>query len=216
MKAIKVPLLPHFNKNSALDDIAKALDATEAHKIAIAPWPVFGYNPDVFFKMAYSEDCLLLKYVVIESEIRIVYHRNNDPVYKDSCVEFFISFGADKAYYNFEFNCIGTCLAAFGENRANRMFLPAASIDQIQSSTQLQTKYNSNFQKLIFWSITLKIPNTVFSHHQFTSLKNLQCRGNFYKCGDNLNTPHFLTWNPIMAPNPDFHLSAFFGSIEFS
>lgn len=214
MNSLNVPMLPRFTKNSALGDIANALDKMEAHTIAITPWPEFGYKPDVSFKIAYSEDCIFLKYFVTEQEVRIVYQQPNDPVYKDSCVEFFMSFGGEKAYYNFEFNAIGTCLAAFGEDRHNRKSLPVPAIEQIQSGTLLQTFYQDG-QRMISWNITIKIPGVVFRNRHLTSLKNLQCFGNFYKCGDDLKKPHYLSWNSITAPKPDFHLSAYFGSIQF-
>lgn len=215
MKSIRVPLLPHFTNNRALDALATAMDGLETHLIDIAPWPAFANKPDVSFKIAHGGDCIFLKYSVTEPEIRIVYQKSNDPVYKDSCVEFFVSLGAGEPYYNFEFNPIGTCLAAFGENRHNRQYLPAATIAQIQTSTSLQTNYNQLLQKAISWNLTIKIPITVFSHYQLMSLDNRQCFGNFYKCGDELKSPHYVVWNPITAPQPDFHLSQFFGSIHF-
>jgi len=214
MNALKVPFLAHLNKDSGLDDIANVLDGLEAHPVAIAPWPEFSGGADVSFKIAHSGDCLFLKYIVTEPEIRIVYQQSNDPVYKDSCVEFFILMGVEKEYYNFEFNAIGTCLAAFGEDRNSRTFLPAATIAQIQSTTLLQTEH-SDGQQMVSWTLTLKMPLAIFIHHPVGNLKNLQCRGNFYKCGDNLTRPHYLAWNAITAPQPDFHLSAFFGSIHF-
>ena len=39
-------------------------------------------------------------------------------------------------------------------------------------------------------------------------------RANFYKCGDNCDTTHFLSWSPIGLPAPDFHCPAFFGEVE--
>ena len=43
----------------------------------------------------------------------------------------------------------------------------------------------------------------------------LQARGNFYKCGDGLPVPHFVSWAPIDTPNPDFHRPEFFDTICF-
>ena len=37
----------------------------------------------------------------------------------------------------------------------------------------------------------------------------LRARMNLYKCGDDLSHPHFLSWQPIEAPKPNFHLPAF-------
>ena len=43
----------------------------------------------------------------------------------------------------------------------------------------------------------------------------LVAKGNFYKCGDMLSKPHFLSWNPIDTPSPDFHVPASFGLLTF-
>jgi hypothetical protein len=46
-------------------------------------------------------------------------------------------------------------------------------------------------------------------------LKGKTCRANFYKCGDDLPEPHFLSWNNIIADKPDFHLPQYFGTLTF-
>ena len=38
---------------------------------------------------------------------------------------------------------------------------------------------------------------------------------NFYKCGDELPTPHFLSWNPIEWAEPSFHRPEQFGKLIF-
>jgi len=38
---------------------------------------------------------------------------------------------------------------------------------------------------------------------------------NFHKCADDTNAPHFLSWNPIDTPAPDFHRPEFFGELYF-
>ena len=40
-------------------------------------------------------------------------------------------------------------------------------------------------------------------------------KGNFYKCGDHLSVPHFLSFAPIGVPKPDFHRPEFFCTLEF-
>ena len=47
------------------------------------------------------------------------------------------------------------------------------------------------------------------------SLDGRDMRANFYKCGDKLTTPHFLSWNKIDLPSPCFHCPPFFGQIHF-
>ena len=38
-------------------------------------------------------------------------------------------------------------------------------------------------------------------------------RGNFYKCDETIH-PHFGTWNPVVAPQPDFHRPECFGTMQ--
>src|SRR5690606_972047 len=129
----------------------------------------------------------------------------------DSCVEFFIAFDDDSSYYNLEFNCTGTCLAGYGTGRGEkRKLLPASVIRNIRQQSLVKTGNPD-----ISWELTLLIPLSVFCHHRFVSLKNQDCRVNFYKCGDDLPQPHYLCWSPIQAPAPDFHRPEFFAPARF-
>jgi hypothetical protein len=156
----------------------------------------------------------LLKYYVSEDVIKASMYKTNDPVSKDNCVEFFISFGAEKEYYNIEVNCFGICLVGYGYDRVNRKFLPENVIDKINKSILVKTAQDlavTNYE----WQITLSIPIDVFTYSNLNSLVNRNGRGNFFKCGDDLPEPHFFTWNMIYAKNPDFHLPEFFGELLF-
>jgi hypothetical protein len=65
------------------------------------------------------------------------------------------------------------------------------------------------------WTLTLAIPLTVFIHHDIKELKGRIFRANFYKCGDKLTVPHYLSWNPVGAEKPDFHRPEYFGLLKF-
>ncbi len=213
MKTLDVSHIGHLNKTSSMTDVLNALAAIEKHKIDVVPWAAFSCKPKVDFKIAHSIDCILLQFAVIERELRISFQQSNEPVYQDSCVEFFISFKG-KEYYNFEFNCIGTCLAAFGLNREERTFLPITAIEMIKCHT-LMCCSTSGGLKNITWELTLIIPFEVFTFQRPSNLKGNICYGNFYKCGDSMNQ-HYLSWNPIASAHPDFHLREFFGMINFT
>jgi hypothetical protein len=130
-------------------------------------------------------------------------------------VEFFIALDNGGSYYNFEFNCIGTCKAGFGnKNRDERTCLADEIIDQISRQSVIRTgrQYNDG---LIAWELTVSIPLQVFCFSDIESFKGLSGTANFYKCGDDLPEPHFIVWNEVKAPKPDFHLPEFFGKIQF-
>jgi hypothetical protein len=65
------------------------------------------------------------------------------------------------------------------------------------------------------WELSLVIPKEIFYPEITKTFDNVKAKGNFYKCGDCLQTPHFLSWNPIQSETPNFHLPAFFGDLLF-
>ena len=213
MPAISIPFLNEIHKDTSVQTVSELLHHQEKHFIRHAPWPAYPYMPAVSFAMAYGINSLLLQYEVAEKEVRAVYTQPNDPVYKDSCVEFFVSFD-EKGYYNFEFNCIGTCLAAFGPGRSERTFLPIAAIEKIKSLSHICRGGSRSGD--VHWQLTMMLPFDAFIHHSLTDLKNKKARANFYKCGDETQQPHYLCWNNIQAPKPDFHLPQFFGTLQFA
>lgn len=184
-------------------------DSVALNEIAVQPWPSFNYKPDVTFSIAHTGDRILLTFHVEEAEVR---HENttiNSSVWEDSCVEFFISFD-NRGYYNFEFNCIGTALVGFGSGRNNRKLLPETLVKRILCFSSMEKKPNS-----VQWELQVIIPVSLFMYHAFFSLEGKSGKANFYKCGDKLKQPHFLAWNRIETPEPDFHQPSYFGDIEF-
>lgn len=194
-----------------LKKVSSMLDKLEAQTLQYAPWPAYPYHPEVKFCISHSNDHLFLKYYVDETSIRALTGKLNGPVWEDSCVEFFISFD-EGGYYNFEFNCIGTTLAAFGQGRNGRELLP---VDVLQNIRYLSMITNTKINGLVHWELILVLPVSVFFHHSITSLRGINCRANFFKCGDLLPQPHFLSWMPIISEEPDFHQPQFFGGLMF-
>jgi hypothetical protein len=188
------------------------MDQTECYIVERMPWVLFPYKPEVAFSIAYTEDCILLKYYVKEKAIRAVHNQDNTPVHEDSCVEFFIAFEDDQEYYNLEFNCTGTCLAGHGKNSERRL-IGQEIIHKIRRQSIIKTLVDK--ENMINWELTLVIPLEIFVHRPIGHLKGTRCRVNFYKCGDLLPEPHFLAWKNIYSESPNFHLPQFFGTMHF-
>lgn len=211
MKTLDVPYLSLLSR-SPIETVSTTLNTVERHQIDQQPWSNFAYKPSVDFSIAHAGSTLLLKYFVSESTVRALYFRPNEPVYKDSCVEFFIALNGDPRYYNFEFNAIGTCKLNFGASRNDRKLISEEAISDIRFITCIT---NNAADGNLSWQITISIPLSAFTEHNLTSFHGLKCSGNFYKCGDELPLPHFLSWNNVMAPSPDFHVPESFGEISF-
>jgi len=215
MKKLKVPSLTFINMTSSMEQVSSSLDQLDKQSIDIAPWPEYNYKPEVSFSIAHGGDCIFLKFYVVEDAVKASYFKPDDPVYKDSCVEFFISFDGGEEYYNIEFNTIGTCKLNFGKNRNERLRIPDELIKTIRLLATIRNNTANDSKGRIKWELALTIPVDVFSKHNIKSLSGRKCAGNFYKCGDDLPVPHFLCWNNIQSVQPDFHLRKYFGEIMF-
>ncbi|HTD97718.1 MAG TPA: carbohydrate-binding family 9-like protein [Mucilaginibacter sp.] len=214
VKSLRVPFLSDINRIIRLGEVSALLDNQQKNFIAITPWPEYEAKPKVSFAIAHNGEHIFIKYDVEESEVLARYRQINDPVYKDSCVEFFISFDDEKAYYNIEFNRLGTCLGRFGTERENRTELPVDVLKTIKYERTLK-QIKDTAEPLINWTLTVAVPIQVFCFHRLTSIQHQKAKMNFYKCGDDLSQPHFLAWTNIISPEPDFHLPEFFGRVEF-
>ncbi|SDJ05208.1 Carbohydrate-binding family 9 [Pedobacter sp. ok626] len=214
MKNLFVPFLDQYAVNDSMETVSTLLDALPKNQIAHQPWPEF-YTPiQANFTIAHSNDAIWLKYEVHEDTIKVATSELNGVVHKDNCVEFFVSFGTDKSYYNIEVNCVGICLIAYGKERSNRDFLPKELVKMIKTHAVIKTAAENSKRKYV-WEITLMIPIVVFGYSNLKTLSQQTGFGNFFKCGDDLPQPHFCSWNEIEAEAPNFHLPEFFGSLAF-
>ena len=213
MKKITVPKISMDATDINL--VARRLEALCVNKIDTVNWPeTYPSKPDVMFAIAHNGENILLQYRVKENEILAAVTKDNGEVWTDSCVEMFLSFD-NQHYYNAEFTCIGKALLGyrkFGEKAVH------ASIPTMQSILRQPSLGTANRGKEIDnfdWVLTLVIPRTTFWESDITSFDGLHAKGNFYKCGDNLSTPHFVSWTTIETPSPSFHQPSFFGELFF-
>lgn len=208
---ISVPYFLH--ESTSAEELSKEMDVYPKNSIGNNPW-AYPFSGTAEFSMAHNNEAIFLKYYVSEEHIRAFYTQPNDPVYKDSCVEFFISFNGEPEYYNLEFNCKGTSLVGFGPHKENRQHLKPETVNLIKTFAS----FNNNLagdKGLINWELTLIIPKNVFTYHNLDSFSEKTVKVNFYKCGDELPVPHYLCWNNIGSTDPNFHLPEYFGEAIF-
>ena len=178
-------------------------------------WSEYPYKPSMKFRIAHTGDKILVNYEVEEASVCAVAPHDNGSVWEDACCEFFLQ--PDEAsgkYYNFECNCAGTLLNGYGVpgDREHACDEIMKSIDRWASLGREPFEERMGDCK---WSLTLVIPTTALFRDEIHSLDGRDMRANFYKCGDKLTTPHFLSWNKIDLPSPCFHCPPFFGQIHF-
>jgi hypothetical protein len=179
--------------------------------IGIASWEEYPYKPKVTVRAGWSDNDLYLKFTVRERTTRAKFRMANDPVHLDSCVEFFIDPG-NGSYFNIEMNSIGTVYLGYGTCRADsRPMAEATTITSLSSIGRelFEEKYIKE------WTITVDIPLKLFQGTPLHEPGGKAFRANFYKCGDELKDPHFLSMFKIESPHPDFHRPEYFGTVVF-
>jgi len=216
MKTITVPFLALPEPRAGMGGISNALDILgSGYPIDVINWAGYDNRPEVKFNMAYGPSEIYIKYYVNEPFTKAEHTQSNDEVYEDSCVEFFVAPGAKGPYYNFEFNAIGTCLMAMGPDRNNRQRMDPKVVAVIQRLASLGDQPFAEKKEGPSWELTVTIPFKIFIGMDINDLTGKAFRANFYKCGDKLTMPHYLSWNPIGTDKPDFHRPEYFGTIKF-
>jgi hypothetical protein len=215
MKVAEVRKL-ELNQDSSLEKISSMLDGQKDRLVVdTINWKGFEYKPEVSVALAYGDKGIYIKYYVKENYIKAEKTESNEMVCEDSCVEFFVSPETDGIYYNIEFNAIGTCLLGSGTDRASSKRVDPAIISKIRRITSEGTKPFKEKTGEHIWTITIAIPFVVFFRHKIISLKGKTFMANFYKCGDKLSVPHYVTWNQVGTKEPDYHRPEYFGMLKF-
>lgn len=207
-------IIPLLRQAGTLSDLSLIMDKLDRHTIGFSPWPDFPYKPSVEFAIAHSGQSVFLKFYVTEKQVQAFNLDMNGPVYQDSCVEFFISWGDDKSYYNLEFSCSGTCNFGYGRHREKRELISKELIRMVRYQSAF-TSVSTASPYQVHWELCVMIPLEVFSQHSLSSFDAQACKVNFFKCGDLLPEPHYLSWADISYPEPNFHLPEFFGQACF-
>lgn len=207
MKTITVPLV-NFEK-SDLDSVMELQGAR--FDVDVLNWPKeWPYAPLCSGRIARTEGSLVVDFRVSGLDLRAENKNDNGSQWEDSCVEFFVQDPDGSVYYNFEINALGKVLACTGAGRSNRKPRPAEEMEAIARFASVK-KLDSEKEGLQSWRVCIIIPFELIG----VDPENLpaKLRANFYKCGDKTTHPHFVSWNPIDTPNPDFHRPEFFGEL---
>ena len=211
MNQLKVAFLPELDEMDSAS-IERVMEV-KAPRVSIdrVNWPEFPYKPVVAVSVARSERDLYLLYRVWGNSLKASAGTDDTPVHRDSCVEFFMRKEGSPQYMNFEFNCAGTCDAARRLSREEKTSLTPDEYRSIRRYPSVERRTFDEIPGLHAWSLLVAIPFAVMDLDPARLPERIW--GNFYKCADDTAQPHFLSWNPIDLPAPDFHCPAFFGEI---
>ena len=180
------------------------------------------HRPVTQAKLIYSLEGLYGLFRVQDRFIRCVHRRYQDPVYHDSCVEFFVEPIEDKGYFNFEFNCGGALRASYIEDptRSGSGFrvyqrLSKQESRQVLIYHSLPSVVEPELEVETTWFLEFYIPHALLE--KYTGPVDISpgatWRANLFKCADQSSHPHWAAWSPVDELN--FHLPHCFGTIAF-
>ncbi|HSA95274.1 MAG TPA: carbohydrate-binding family 9-like protein [Acidobacteriota bacterium] len=180
-------------------------------------WLENGYAPRVEARVGWSPRFLYVRFAVGEKRVRVRYMKFQDPVYKDTCVEFFVDMFPEKrlGYVNFETNAAGTLLAAFGPDRSRRTPLWPEELAGFAAEGSIRGPVTGEYGASE-WTLEYRVPLALFKNLYGEEVRpGRRAAANFYKCGDETEVPHYGAWSPVETPAPDFHRPEFFGELVF-
>lgn len=210
MKTLNIPFIEGLESLSEENLTQKLKDFGAKGKVDIAPWAEFSHRPDVCFDIAASSSHIFVQFHVKGEGLKADFSHTNEPVWQDSCVEFFVEDSDGGGYRNFEVNCIGTLLSSHQKAKGvDTCRISEEDASKVIRLTSLEKVPFSEKSGLHAWSVAIGIPFALLGYEN----KPEKLRANFYKCADGTKHPHYLCWSPIDTPKPNFHRPEFFGTL---
>ena len=195
-----------YNTYSFLGEIQ--WDSVPEEKLEFSNWNP-GCTFNTYFRMCFRKnDGIYVRMRTDETELVAVSKNRDEPVWQDSCMEFFICAVPDrKEYINFEMNCVGAYLTEFGKGKTDRVYL--STLTDIEPSVRTNVTCDG-------WSLELYIPCRLISEAYGVVFNAGACeiKGNFYKCGDETGHTHYDSYAKMTTLPPGFHNPDCFADIK--
>jgi len=207
-----------------LDDPWDGPHRREAETLEIANFRPEGsdHRPRTRARLMYDDRGIYGMFHVLDRYVRCVHTHFQDPVSRDSCVEFFVLPKPDKGYFNFEFNCGGALLCYYIEDceRTENGFKKRTALseedgERVRIQHSLPERIEEEITEETEWTLGFFIPFALLEKYTgpLGRVPGQTWRANFYKCASASSHPHYAAWSPVDELN--FHLPWCFGEIMF-
>lgn len=198
-------------------------DRSEIERGAIVPVDIYNwggdYRPVTTAVVCYVKgEGFAVRMTCEEKHPRATFTQPNARVCRDSCLEFYVNFFPDVpgcGHMNFEGNALGSMLCYYGpvEQGIYDCFLLEDRAPVLGMGYE-HPKPRA-FQNEKYWGWELMIPlsliRNVYGRADFHTGSRLT--GNFYKCGDRTEHPHYASFTRIDLPHPNFRHPEFFADM---
>jgi hypothetical protein len=180
------------------------------------------HRPKTAARLLYDHHGIFGIFRVDDHYVRCRHTAYMEPVYLDSCVEFFVQPKPDKGYFNLEFNCGGALLCSHINDPARTpdgflafVNLPEDDGKQVIVYHSLPPIVEPEITGPTVWFLEFFIPLGLLEKYvgPVGKIAGQVWRANFFKCGDETSHPHWSSWTRL--PERNFHLPEYFGTIRF-
>jgi hypothetical protein len=172
------------------------------------------FRPVTELKIQYDDENIYVIFRVHDRYVRCITNTINGAVWKDAAVELFFCPDTTKpnSYFNLEINCGGTALLGFRSKKPTE-----EDIKTIVIAHSLPEIVDPEISDPVVWTLEYRIPLSMLE--KYTTItqpaKGVRWKANFSKIAENNSNPHHMTWSPITAPKPNFHMPQYFGTLQF-
>ena len=212
IRHIADPVETHFPTRKQWDQADRAV--LDQHT-----WTTHAFHPKCVARALYSKGNLFLFFHTEEKELATSRTEDGDEVWKDNCVEFFVSPSEDLSapYMNFELNMIGVLLLGVGPDRGQRRKLAADEMKSVIRKPDHTKPILDQSDTVKTWELQVLIPLEWIQEQTGCALPHSGTiwRGNFNNCAADVAHPYYGNWNPIETEHPDFHRPEYFGRLIF-
>ncbi|NLI89265.1 MAG: hypothetical protein GX366_02495 [Epulopiscium sp.] len=176
------------------------------------PWYEGGLKQETKAQLAIYQDRIYIHAKAQDKYIRHDAKELNDPVYEDSCFEFFVTPWDHKSqsYFNIEINCMGVLYMAYKDGKGGKKMISKEQSRQISIKSSL--KESKDIDKESGWELEIIIPIGLLEEISEKEIKKDVWYGNFYRCGGK-EDDQYASWNPIEFEKPSFHQPMQFGRL---
>ena len=162
------------------------------------------YRPRTFFKIGVCDDSLKAILKCYEKEPKTVFTKRDEAIYKDSCLELFVApLDERKEYINIECNSKGAFLSEFGSERNDRRLVSTVTTISPTVEPFFSEDVNGSY-----WGVEITLTKEFIAELYSVDISEItfnSIKANFYKCGDECETAHYLAFSPVNTLPPGFH-----------
>lgn len=204
-------MLGHEGRSYVIEQVKEGFDWENIAKAPIDRFSwCYDYKPETYAQIVFLENReFVVRLTCFEKNPKAVYKNFGDPVWLDSCLEFFVAFHADEPmkYMNCEMNSAGAALMNIGTYGQGKR----QAVDAILGHVP---KYKAEVSK-DRWSAELHLVvediKKLFGDIAFK--KGYKFTGNMFKCGDETEFEHYGMWSRAISIFPQFHKPEYFGEL---